>query len=346
MRGRSIGHLAIECSHAWRLARRLCCGFVHRAPPALVAGPQRSPEELAKAWLVRLIERTPLADVTEIEVELLKREAPPLIAGILRGIGSPASATALELPAEARERARGLGLLRRGDRAPTEIPRDLGSLQSLLIESLRRDVPERDQGDFARSVERLAEIFGSIQGEVTEGLVRERAGDPRRDELTGLPGHAELHEWLQVLLAEYRRYGHPFAVALVDIEGLGRINDAYGRQAGDRMLAAVATVMCSKIRSVDRAFRLGDDEFCLLVPHEEAPQARPMAERLAGVIEGSQADDGPRIAIAIGISSCPNHGDDPRRLLEVAEEATYAAKAASRPVAVASSNGRVSPQDL
>ena len=73
-------------------------------------------------------------------------------------------------------------------------------------------------------MERLAEIFGTIQGAVAEGLVRERAGGALRDGLTGLPAHAELHEWLQVLIAEYRRYGHPFALALLNIVGLDRIN--------------------------------------------------------------------------------------------------------------------------
>jgi len=320
---------------------------VNWASGALAAGPHQSPQELAKAWLVRLIERTPLADVDEIEVDLLLKEGAPFIDDILRGLRSQTTQVGLELPADTRERARGFGRLRRGDRAPAEVPRDLAALQSLLIESLRRDIPERDRGDFARSVENLAEIFGSIQSELTEGLVRERAGAPRRDELTGLPGHAELHEWLQVLVAEHRRYGHPFALALVDIDGLGRINDAHGRQAGDGMLVAVAAVICSKIRDVDRPFRLGDDEFCLLVPHEEAAQARAMAERLTRIFEDSQAEEGPRIAVTIGISSCPAHGNEPARLMEVAEEATYAAKAAGRPVAVAGTDdGKVSLPDL
>jgi len=320
-------------------------GAVHPAPPAPVGGPQRSAEELAKAWLLRVIERTPLAEVTNVELDLLRTEAAPLIAGILHELEGPMDEPGLDQPSEAQERARGLGRLRRGERAPAEIPRDLAALQSLLIESLRRDIPERRSGDFARSVERLAEIFGSIQGAVTEGLVRERAGYARRDELTGLPGRAELYEWMQVLLAEYRRYGHPFAVALVDIEGLGRINDAHGRQAGDRMLVAVATLIRNQVRTVDRPFRVGDDEFCVLAPHEDAQQALPMAERLAAAIQSSQSDDGPRIAITIGISSCPDHADNAEGLLEVAQEATYAAKAAGRPVVVAASNRDASLQD-
>src|SRR5204863_4090264 len=193
---------------------------VHSGNPAAASDPSGSPEELAKAWLVRVIERTPLEDVGDVELALLTSDAPPLIAEILKGLSEPVEGAEVDLRPETSERARGLRRLRRGDSAPTEIPRDLAALQSLLIESLRRDIPERRSGDFARSVERLAEIFGSIQATLTEGLVRERAGEPRRDELTGLPGQAELHEWLRILLAEQARYEHPFAIVLIDIEGL------------------------------------------------------------------------------------------------------------------------------
>ena len=293
---------------------------------------------------MRVIERTPLEEVDEVEVDLLKNAGPPLIEEILQGLAGPPGPEP-ELRLETSERARGLRRLRKGERAPTEIPRDLAALQSLLIESLRRDIPERRSGDFAQSVERLAEIFGSIQATLTEGLVRDRAGTPHRDELTGLPGSAELDEWMRILIAEQSRYEHPFAVALIDIEGLARINDAYGREAGDRMVSAVATVVRNQIRTVDQAFRIGDDEFCVLAPHTEAPRAQQVAERLVQVFEASQADEGPRLAIAVGISACPEHGDDARRLLDSAEEATYAAKAAGRSVAIAASNGGVSVKD-
>lgn len=293
---------------------------------------------------MRVIERTPLEEVGEVELGLLTSDAPLLIDGILEELAASGVGRGTAMADEAAERARGLDRLRRGDQAAIEIPRDLAALQSLLIESLRRDVPEQRPGDFARAVERLAEIFGSIQASVTDSLVRERAGDARRDELTGLPGYAEFHEWLQILLAEQRRYDHPFAVSLVDIDGLARINDAYGRRAGDKMLTTLATVIRSHTRDVDQVFRFGDDEFCVLSPHAAIAQAKPAAKRLASVIEASQAESGPRIAISVGVASCPESGDQTDQLMRAAEQATYAAKASAQPVAVANSAG-VAVQD-
>jgi diguanylate cyclase (GGDEF)-like protein len=294
---------------------------------------RRAREELAKAWLLDVLERTPLEEMERVPISWIASEGPPLIADIVRSLGGPAGSRSLELPAEGIERIGELGELR-GGRAAFEIPRDLAALQALLIEALRREIPERRLGSFAGSVERLAEIFGDISSQVTERLVRERSGGAAIDQLTGLPGSADLYEWLRILLAEQRRYGHPFSLLTIDIEGLGRINQAYGHDAGDQMLRAVAGIVKSQVRAVDRAFRPGDGQLCVLAPHQRADQLRPMAQRLCDVVDRSQASGGPRVAIAAGIACCPDHADGAEALIEAAEEAAWAAKAEGRGVAL------------
>lgn len=295
-------------------------------------------EELAKAWLLRLIERTELRDVGELSLPWIAKEAPPLIADILEGLSDPETAQNGDLTGE-RERLAKVARLRQGPTAPELIPRDLAALQTLLIESLRRDVPEAEPGDFAAAVSRLAETFGTIQGAVTRDLVDRRSGGANHDPLTGLPGPSHLEEWLRILIAEHRRYEHPFAVALIDIDGLGKINDAYGDEAGDGILTAVAGVITRQLDGVDQAFRVGDDEFCILAPHQDASQLKPSATELADLIANSQLDEGPRLAVAIGIASCPDDGDSAERLIEAAEQASYAAKAAGEPVATPDTSG-------
>lgn len=293
---------------------------------------QRARDELAKAWLLAVLERTPLDEIEAVPVSWIADEAPGLIADIMRSLADPAPSGELELPAAGIERISELGSLRQGSSA-LEIPRDLAALQALLIEALRREVPERHLGAFAGSVGRLASIFGDIQAQVAERLVQERSGGATVDPLTGLPGKAELHEWMRIQLAEFQRQSWPFAVLMVDVDGLSRINQAYGREAGDRMLRAVAGVVRRQIRPVDRAFRVAEDEFCVLAPQQTADEALPVAERLCELVERSQGD-GHRVAISVGLAACPEHGSDAESLLAAAEEAAWAAQAAGRGVGV------------
>jgi len=298
----------------------------------------RERDQLAKAWLVRLIESSPPAEIGSLPLAWMAREASPLIAEILASLERPEGAVERELELAEQARFARLAHLRRGPDAPERIPRDLAALQSLLIEALRRKIPERVPGDFSAAVDRLTTVFGAIQGEVTRRLVDERTGGggAGADPLTGLPGQPQLEEWVRVLIAEQRRYGHPFTVALIDVDGLDRVNQAYGRSAGDSMLAAVATVVGRRVRDIDQAFRTGDDELCVLAPHQEADGVARMGRRLVELFASSQMPDGPRVAITVGVSSCPRDGDTAAGLVDAAEQASYAARAAGRGVATAS----------
>ncbi|MFI5123003.1 MAG: diguanylate cyclase domain-containing protein, partial [Vicinamibacteria bacterium] len=204
------------------------------SPAGQILPSQAQREQLAKDWLLRMIDRTPLAAVGELPIPWLTAEAPPLIDSILENLAAPEPTT--ELPEADRARAGRLARMRKGPSAPEQIPLDLAALQGLLVQELRRELPEREPGDYARAVERLANVFGSIQGAVATQLVAEGSAGAGDDPVTGLHGPAQLDEWLGILLAEQRRYGHGFGLALVDVDGRGRINDAYGHDAGDRML--------------------------------------------------------------------------------------------------------------
>jgi diguanylate cyclase (GGDEF)-like protein len=285
-----------------------------------------------------MIERTPLDRVADVDLELLATESVPLIAGILSGLEH--AARAADLPRDVSRRARELGRVRRGSHAPAEIQRDLAALQSLLIAALARAAPQRLSGVPVDSARRVAEIFGALHATVTEGLVPrpDQAGPPRPEEPAALPGNASLDGSLDALLAEYRRYGHPFALALIELEGLREIYETHGRESGDWMSTAGTAMIRNQIRIVDHAFRV-DDAFWVLAPNVDAGRLRRMGDRLARVIEGSQADDAPRISVFAGVAACPEHGDDRERLLEIAREALEAARATEQPVGVAAFNG-------
>jgi diguanylate cyclase (GGDEF)-like protein len=301
---------------------------VHSPADAHFARLELARDELAKAWLRGIIDGTPLDEVGQLPVEWMAREAPALIADILGEL----NATAVEPGGATAAQAR-LAELSRLRSPPEAIHRDLAALHALLIGSLRDEARDRER--FARAAGRLAEIFGSIQAALGQALLGE-GGDARR-EFTGLGGTGELHNSLRRLVAGYQRYGHPFAVLSIDIEGLGRVNEAYGRETGDRIIEGAAATLVQQIREVDHAFRLADDDFCILAPHQSAKGVRPLADRLRSSVAGSVAPEAPRPSLAIGIASCPEHGESAVQLLDAAQEATYAAKATGHGIAI--SNG-------
>ena len=311
---------------------------------AHIARSEHERERLAKEWLLRMIERTPLPDVGNLPLVWIAEEAPLLIDDILAALDRPGTARASEIAPADEDRTARLSTLREGADAAEQIPRDLALLQSLLVESLRREHPDRGAGQFASAVERLAEVFGGIQGAVNRSLVQECSA-ATADELTGLAGDAQLDEWLRILLAERQRYGHEFALALIDIDGLEKINKAYGRGAGDRIVAAVAGVIAGQVRVTDQTFRLQEDEFAIVAPHTEVAALVPMAERIAELIERSQIAEGPRIAVVAGVVGAAADGETPEQLLEAATAATYAAKAAAQPVATTPSRPPLRLQD-
>ena len=96
--------------------------------------------------------------------------------------------------------------------------------------------------------------------------MRDRSGQAAKDPETGLPGPAELNEWLRILLSEHRRTGAPVSVAHLELEGVERISAGYGGDAAWRMVAAVAAIVSGQLAGQERAFRIGDGQLVVLAP--------------------------------------------------------------------------------
>ena len=291
------------------------------------AGPDHAhAERLAKAWITRLVERTPLRELGTVPLGQLGDEAPSLIITALGALSDPARGPG-ELAHAGQQLAELFG--EAAERAPAA-GRDTPADEAAPAEAAAP----------ARKVAPPAEVAGA--DEVTSADRGAAVnGDAPVDEVTGLPGPEGLDRCLGGLLAEQRRYGQPFSLALVDVDGLARVNEAHGRKAGDRMLAAVAAILRRQLREVDFLFRTEDDEFAIVAPHTGPARLVPMAQRVAKLIADSQDPDGPRLAVAAGVVGCPADGVGADRLLESATEAIYAAKASG--VAVARTPSGSSP---
>jgi diguanylate cyclase (GGDEF)-like protein len=299
----------------------------------------RSRDELAKAWLVRLIERASLDEIKELPTDRIARELPELIGDIVTAVAD-ANGSFYELSAEQTRRVASLAALRSGrETSAGDVARDVAALQAVLVRALREELAEKEPERFAEAVEQLVDATGAIQAAAAEELIRRRSRElesqANTDALTGLGNLRHLQKQINHLLAVHKRYGHPFGVLLMDIDGLKRINDSHGHQAGDRVLMQVAMSLQRSIRSVDVAARLGGDEFCVLAPQQAPEAAATLAERLATAVrEEVAAPDDPPVSMSIGVAGCPSHGQDAEALIDTADRAMYRAKAAGEKVAL------------
>src|SRR3954469_6687082 len=146
-----------------------------------------------------------------------------------------------------------------------------------------------------------------------------------RDPLTGLHNHREFHEAIARELEECRRHGGSMAVVLLDLDDFKSVNDTSGHAAGDNVLLATAAELSGACRASDQAFRIGGDEFALLLPRSSRRDAIPLAERAAEAMIGI---DG-RVSVSYGIAEWPADGPTKDSLLRNADERLYAMKRAT-----------------
>jgi GGDEF domain-containing protein len=291
--------------------------------------------------MLEVIERSPLEEVDELPLGWIAHEAAPLIAEILGLLSDAGAARELRLSPAALERAAMLARERNPEALVKKLPGEFAALQTLLIEALDREVPERDRREFARAVSRLAEVFGAVQAAAMESVVgREHAvAVAERESRPGPALQAAEHEspdaWLAELLAEERRTGMPFAVAHFEVEGVVRISKGYGSDSADKMVDAVAGIVEGQLAERERAFRTGFGQLLAVIPGAEAANAVELATAVSDIVERSQAGRGPRVEVAVGLASCPLHGDTPDQLREAAEVAAWDARAGGRGIAIA-----------
>jgi diguanylate cyclase (GGDEF)-like protein len=300
-------------------------------------------DELTKAWLVGMLERASIDEIAQLPTDRIARETPAILAAVLDLAAAPEDAGPAALPAEGVAGAAALAELRHAaGGSAADLVADVGALQALAIADVRREVGD-DAHLLGISVERLAAAFCALQAEAVEQLVSRRAQELERlantDDLTGLYNVRFLRERLRALQDEHGRYGHPFALLLLDIDGLKRLNDSRGHAAGDAALVAVAEALRAHLRAVDTAIRVGGDEFCVLAPQQTAARATILAQRIARALE-TGAEDGPAVGVSIGVVSCPQHGSEPDALLELADAAMYRAKASGDRIALGDAPAR------
>ena len=158
-----------------------------------------------------------------------------------------------------------------------------------------------------------------------------------RDALTGLLNRRQLHEHLRREIDRCRRHGGGFNLVLLDLDGFKLVNDSEGHSAGDEVLRRVAAALEGATRGSDVAFRMGGDEFALLVIGGTEPGGIEAAERACAAI--AEADG--RVRASYGLARWPEDGPDDDALLAAADLRLYAMKGARQSPVAGRRNGRV-----
>lgn len=151
------------------------------------------------------------------------------------------------------------------------------------------------------------------------------------DALTGLPNRRSMDNTLKRMLAQADRLSSPLAVLMLDLDHFKSINDTHGHDQGDAVLAAVADVLSSTVRTGDFAARTGGEEFVVLLPATGPEGAAVAAEAIRSAI-AAPVHAGLRHAVtaSVGVAVYPDDATDAETLLRLADRALYAAKAGGR----------------
>src|SRR6202030_817405 len=162
------------------------------------------------------------------------------------------------------------------------------------------------------------------------------------DPLTGLHNRRLFAETFDKELNRARRYAHPLSLVTLDLHRFKEVNDKHGHPRGDDVLRAAAATLKKALRTSDSAFRIGGDEFALLLPQTDAEQALALSRRVETVfvemIQPLQLSVG--VSMDHGVATFPQDGEQAEQLIRVADERLYRLKHANHGKTAANGGAR------
>lgn len=171
----------------------------------------------------------------------------------------------------------------------------------------------------------LANIVLSIVLDLHRRLLEQAIVDP----LTGVFNRRHMERLLSDAIERKHRNSAPASLLLIDIDRFKLINDQFGHAKGDSVLKGIVAVVGKRSRKVDSLFRVGGEEFILLLPDAQEAAAIAVAEQLRASVADAPLLDGRQVTVSIGVSEL-RPGESSDSWMKHADDALYAAKNAGR----------------
>lgn len=209
---------------------------------------------------------------------------------------------------------------------PPEVAEDLWT-EVLQHKTQLSTVLGRNVRTVVAALDYLSNITGNMHFPtlVGEAVIEEIVGLSLRDGLTGLFNHTYFFQQIDLEVRRAVRYGVDVSLMLIDIDDFKTVNDTYGHQHGDTILAAMGKTLLAVARDSDICCRYGGDEFSVILPLTDVHEAGEIAER----IKAEMADympAGQMVTVSVGVASFGKTIRTYRDLVERADAALYEVK--------------------
>ncbi len=153
------------------------------------------------------------------------------------------------------------------------------------------------------------------------------------DPLTGLRNRRSFERALSEFFRDYKKFGYPFSVIMLDLDNFKQINDTYGHIAGDKVLREIGNILRNYLRAKDVPARTGGEEFTIILPGITREEALTVAERLRKVIANytvEHEDTKINPTASFGVAEVSEDIESPEDIIRKADENLYKAKKAGK----------------
>ncbi len=165
-------------------------------------------------------------------------------------------------------------------------------------------------------------LFDVTKSRITEMELRQIS---IKDELTGLYNRRYFNQILPREIERAKRYGYPLSFIMYDIDHFKKVNDTFGHQAGDMVLKTISDIVLKNIRNVDFVFRIGGEEFLILLIESDEKNAYGVAEKIRKKVERYNFEDVGNVTVSLGVTGLRS-SDTLNRIMKRIDEALYQSK--------------------